>query len=178
MRIKWTPSLTMLLLASIGALLAGMIHEPAYSQNLRVTEGSISIRALAERQRRLEEAEFLNRLNPGSAPVQIPGLSFPVPQPGDAESVGGQPAPVQSLPPVGVELVPVAAEPEYLPNTVLSVYGPEGQLTAEVAQRKGQIEKYRVGDGWAGYKIVDISRDGISVSRGGRVRVIAVGARL
>ncbi len=150
--------------------------DEAVSQDLSVNNGSISIRALADRQRRLEEAEFLNSLNPSTA-VQPSGAPM-IFQPSDDNSV-------QVLPPVGQEnrpFVPVpipVEEPKYEPaNTVLSVYGPEGNLVVEVAGKKGEVNRYRVGNSWAGHQIVAISRDGVTVSKGNKNRTIAVGGRL
>jgi hypothetical protein len=178
MRIEQIFPGTVLWSALVCSAIILLAQAPSHAQEVRLIEGSISVRALADRQRRLEEAEFLNRLNPGSPPLITQGLNFSVPPQNGAAATEGQPPAVQNLPPIGLEASGAKADTGYLPNTVLSVYGPEGELTAEVSQLKGKIEKYRVGDSWAGYQIISISLDGVAVSRGGRTRTVAVGGRL
>ncbi|MCR2747607.1 hypothetical protein [Limnobacter parvus] len=168
MRIKQN-RLSFLVLAGwvgLAVLPAGL--NVAHAQNLSVTEGAISIRALADRQRRLEQLEFLNNINPeNTAPRMIDSQSL---------QVGGES--VQILPPLGMQAAPVV-EQEFEPvNTVLSVYGPEGKLIAEVAASQGAIKQYQVGSAWAGYRITDISREGVTVVRSGKTRLIPVGGKL
>ncbi len=163
-------------LAALGLFFAWMlagIPAPAHAQGLQVTEGSISIRALAERQRRMEEAEFLSKLNPGMTVPGQTGMAFQ-PDPGVAAAAA---AAIQNLPPLSVEpLLP--KEPEFPANTVLSVYGPEGDLVAEVSQKGDNIAQFSVGDVWAGYTIVGISSQGVAIRKGSRTRTVAVGGRL
>lgn len=167
---------------SLACALSFSVHSgSAQAQGLQITEGQISIRALAERQRRMEEAEFLSKLNPGSGLSQMPQLPLSLlnlqAQAGALGAAVDQSAAVQNLAPLMLEpLRP--AEPEVPVNTVLSVYGPEGQLVAEVSKKGGNIERYEVGDSWAGYTIVSISAEGVALSKGGRNRLVSVGGRL
>ena len=159
--LKMLPSVLGLALLQTGVDLA-------HAQNLSVTEGAISIRALADRQRRLEQLEFLNNINPeNTAPRMI-----------DSPLLQGSEESVQVLPPLGMQPAPVV-EKEFEPvNSVLSVYGPEGDLTAEVAGSQGAIKQYRVGSAWAGYQITNISREGVTVARAGKTRLVPVGGKL
>lgn len=175
------------------------------SGSIQLKEGVITIRALADRQRKLEEAEFLNRLNPSSGnPANTQSSFRPLNSQGSAAAPGGQfqdgqggtldasgsaaPA-VQELPVVRgnqagsfTPPMPVQVLERPMPvNTVLSVYGQEGKLTAEVALKGGKIALYRVGDAWNGYRITQISRDGVAVLKlkgGASERLIPVGGTL
>lgn len=163
---------------SFGAMSLGlsMVSFPSVAQQLQVTEGSVSIRALADRQRRIEEAEFLSLLNPGSAP-QAPQFALPILNIQPPAGTFDPQSPVQALPPIGLN-PSLFREPEIAVNTVLSIYGVEGKLLAEVAKKGGNIERYAVGDSWAGYKIVSISADGVAIARSGKTRLVSVGGTL
>lgn len=214
MRTNWDGQLPLNL--SCMCLFVLLAHMPVFAQkessDVQLKQGVITIRALADRQRKIEEAEFLNRLNPssnanvsphvslrpsgnsGSSPA--PGfeerpLDFPQPAgPGAMPNMqGGSFPPVQELPairsnqagkqppPLQVQEVERAAAA----NTVLSVYGQEGKLTVEVALKGGEIAQYRVGDQWNGYRIKQISREGVSVLKikgGEDERLVPVGGTL
>ncbi|HEY1059471.1 MAG TPA: hypothetical protein VGE55_12140 [Limnobacter sp.] len=133
------------------------------------SSGGISIRALADRQRKIEETEFLNKLN-GTPTASSAGDGAPAPaDPGQS----GMP-PIRSLFPL-VEEEPVAAR-----NTVMAIYGPLGDLKLEVADGKGGVQTYRQGDVWNGHRIVSLSEQGVQIEKTGAAksrRTIPVGGR-
>lgn len=155
----------------------------ASAQGLSISSGSISIRALAERQRRLEEAEFLKSLNPASPISSAASVNVAPPASPLNFTPGGNNG-VEVLPPVGFSPAPTPAPapapaPVFSPvNKVLSVYGPEGRLVAEVSANRGTVLQYQVGSDWGGYRVIGISREGVTVLRGGKTRMVPVGGRL
>jgi hypothetical protein len=156
-------------------LLGGLFMQvQLHAQTAVLNENGISIRALADRQRKAEEAEFMSRLNPGKNTVSG-NFSTPVP---------GSNAAVQVLPPLGPEFsgaplsVRVQETSQPAANTVMSVYGPESSLIVEVASKGGSIMRYRIGEEWNGHRIVKIDKDGVTVQRGGKSRLVPVGSRL
>ncbi|MCQ8895030.1 hypothetical protein NQT62_01095 [Limnobacter humi] len=156
MRINRTAFLVLLFLVSEQILAAG-------------SSGSISIRALADRQRKIEEAEFLNKLNGTPA---ASSLAEGVPTPAEP----GQPA----MPPLRNFFPAVEEEPVPARNTVMAIYGPLGELKLEVADGKGGVQTYRQGDVWNGHRIVSLSEQGVVIEKTGSTksrRTISVGAR-
>lgn len=190
MRIKYGSAPTRLVLVMLVGF-GGVAESPlAFSQGLSINSGSISIRALAERQRRLEEAEFLNSLNPSRpvSPLSPVAPSSPVapvaPTASPMNFMPGDNSGVEILPPMGFSPAPTPAPPpapvqEFSPaNKVLSVYGPEGKLTAEVSAKRGAVQQYQVGSNWEGNRVIGISREGVTILRGGKTRMVPVGGRL
>lgn len=68
MRTNWDGQLPLTLLCVCLAVLLAptAVFAQKESSDLQLKQGVITIRALADRQRKIEEAEFLNRLNPSS----------------------------------------------------------------------------------------------------------------
>ncbi|WP_370263147.1 hypothetical protein [Limnobacter sp.] len=150
---------------SLAALAAPFTHPLALAQDA-AGQGVISIRALAERQRKIEQQEFLNKIT-GQAPqantqqqaaptannsVDVPPLELPSPA-------------LQAL-----------MEPTYTPkNTILAIYGPVEDLTMEAADGRGGIDYFKVGQRWANHRIVALGQEGAVLEplngKGKRIRV-------
>ena len=134
------------------------------------SSGSISIRALADRQRKMEEAEFLNKLNgTPAASTGAEGAAAPNTDPGQS-----------AMPPIRNFFPLVEEEPVPARNTVMAIYGPLGELKLEVADGKGGVQTYRQGDLWNGSRIVSLSEQGVLIEKPGSAkarRTIPVGAR-
>lgn len=137
--------------------LASVMPNTAFAQALEPgAQGVISIRALAERQRKAEQVEFLNKLSGQSSnnqlappPASEPILSF---QPDNtiAPDFGQANSALQAL----IETPPLAR------NTIVAIYGPAEKLTMEVADGRGGLEYYKVGDRWANHRIVALDQNG------------------
>ncbi|HEX4918660.1 MAG TPA: hypothetical protein VFV43_12240 [Limnobacter sp.] len=134
-----------LLIAVLGA------HATPWAQEAREA-GSISIRSLAEHQRKIEQQEFLNKLSGQSSSAGRSAES-------NAPAPDGNPA-TQAVQGASFALEALM-EQSYTPkNTILAIYGPVEKLTMEVADGKGGIEYFTQGQRWGAYRIVSIGQQG------------------
>lgn len=167
-----TAPLALLVYAAAGASLAqepkAIVKPPVESAvtpieqiQLKGKTLKMDIKTLAEVQRLEQEKLFKEKIQKTMAGPQASSGSSSNPA-----AMGAAPAPLASPLPALPALPVIAPKPKIAKNTLLSVYGPQQEMVAEVYINQDQTLSLKKGDQWDGRPIVDVTYQGITL--GGR----------